>query len=47
VDLEQHSNDQSIKKSLHQILVRFGMSRIKDIKKQAMMETDILEEDAL
>lgn len=37
VDLEQHSKDPTVKKSLHQILVRFGVSRIKDIKKQAMV----------
>jgi hypothetical protein len=45
VDLEQNSRDATIKKSLHQILVRFGVSRIKDLKKQAMVETDNLEED--
>lgn len=45
VDLEQNSRDPSIKKALHQILVRFGVSRIKDIKKQAMVETDNLESD--
>jgi hypothetical protein len=37
VDLEQHSKEPTIKKSLHQILVRFGISRIKDLKKQAMV----------
>ena len=46
VDLEQSSNDPNVKKSLHQILVRFGVSRIKDIKKQAMVETDNLDSDA-
>lgn len=45
VDLEQNSREPQIKKSLHQILVRFGMSRIKDIKKQAMLETDNLESE--
>ena len=37
VDLEQNTREPAIKKSLHQILVRFGVSRIKDVKKQAMM----------
>lgn len=45
VDLEQNSKDPSVKKALHQILVRFGVSRIKDLKKQAMVETDNLESD--
>jgi hypothetical protein len=45
VDLEQNSKDASIRKALHQILVRFGVSRIKDVKKQAMVETDNLESD--
>jgi hypothetical protein len=43
VDLEQNSSEPTVKKSLHQILVRFGISRIKDLKKQAMVETDNLE----
>jgi hypothetical protein len=42
VDLEQNSAEPQIKKALHQILVRFGISRIKDVKKQAMMEADKL-----
>jgi hypothetical protein len=36
IDIEQTTNENSVKKSLHQILVRFGMSRLKDVKKQAM-----------
>jgi hypothetical protein len=43
VDLEQNTSEPTVKKSLHQILVRFGISRIKDLKKQAMVETDNLE----
>lgn len=45
VDLEQNCKDLNIKKTLHQILVRFGITKIKDIKKQAMVETDNLSSD--
>lgn len=37
VDLEQSVKEVGTRKILHQILVRFGISRIKDVKKQAMM----------
>lgn len=42
IDLEQNAKEPQLKKSIHQILVRFGISRIKDLKKQAMVETDNL-----
>ena len=42
IDLDQNAREPQIKKSIHQILVRFGISRIKDLKKQAMVETDNL-----
>lgn len=45
MDLEQNCPDAHTRKSLHQILVRFGITRIKDLKKQAMMETDNLSSD--
>ena len=42
IDLDQNAREPQIKKSIHQILVRFGISRIKDLRKQAMVETDNL-----
>jgi hypothetical protein len=47
IDLQQNLKEKHTKKSLHQILTRFGVMRIKDLKKQALIEADKTELEML